>query len=293
MTAIEPKHVLSRVRLLEAELDLIRQEMGRPTDPRSELEVSGAAPREVYFEALALFRKADRLSFERTGAQGALPHPPAPGDIQPANVKGVVDAALACVRAVKSQMNISEDSAEPAPADATQPSNVLVAAHRASRQLNLLLDHPFVPDDVFQQVTLGLAYAASVCAKVSPSTVPELPAFERRKRPADVYRRLFDTFSTVRQALTVLDLPCSELGTSPYADDEVTPSDVYDIASLLVSELVYLHSTVPGVSPPSAAEFYEVERRLPAHVFQYAGHLAAYVDALHAAAKSDAGVFRG
>jgi len=104
---------------------------------------------------------------------------------------------------------------------------------------------------------------------------------------------MWDTFSSVRGVLGALDLPCSELGKPLYGDAEIAPSDCYDLASLLVSELAYLHSTVPGAAPPSAADLYEVGNRLPAHCFQYAGQLAGYVDALHAAAKGDAGAFRG
>lgn len=289
---IQPGHVFARVQLLQAELDLVRAEMGRPTDERKPLTITGAAPREVYFEALALFRKADRFSFERIGSQGVLPHPPSPNDIQPADVRNVVDAALACVRAVKNRMNIPETASEPAVDTGKQPSDVFGAVSRTSRQLNLLLDNPFVPDDVFQQITLALGYAAPLLAKVSTASAPVLPDYERKKRPADVYRRLWDNFDALREAFGSLDLACAKLGDMPYGDDEVAPSDVYDLASLLVSELVYLHSTVPGVAPPSAAEFYEVERRLPAHVFQYAGHLGSYLQTIATAAKDSPDGFR-
>lgn len=290
---VQPGHVFARVSLLEAEIDLLRAEMGRPTDERKPLTISGAAPREVYFEALALFRKADRFSFERIGSQGVLPHPPAAADIQPADVRSVVDAALACVRAVKNRMNIPETANEPAADTSKQPSDVFAAISGVSRQLNLLLDNPFVPDDVFQQVTLALGYTAPLLAKVSSAKPPALPDFARKKRPADVYRRLWDNFTTLRAIFGSLGLDCAELGDVPYSDDEVAPSDVYDLASLLVSELVYLHSTVPQVAPPSAAEFYEVERRLPAHVFQYAGHLGGYLQVLAGAAKETPDAFRG
>jgi hypothetical protein len=289
---IKPGHVLARVELLNGEIELLRQEMGRPKDERAEISVSGAAPREVYFEALAVFRKADRFSFERIGSQGVLPHPPAAAEIQPTHVRTVVDAALSCVRAVKARMNVPETVSEPSVRGDAEPSDVLGALTGVSRQLNCLLDNPFVPDDVFQQVTLALGYAAPILSKVEPSARPGLPDLERKKRPADVYRRLWDGYSTLRGVLTALDLQCAELGDVPYSDDEIEPSDVYDLASLLVSELVYLHSQVPGATPPSAAEFYEVERRLPSHVFQYAGQLRAYLDALHTAASADAGLFR-
>ena len=221
---ILPGHVLARVQLLEAEIDLVRAEMGRPVDARGELTITGAAPREVYFEALALFRKADRFSFERIGCQGALPHSPSPCDIQPADVRNVIDAALACVRAVKHRMNIPEETAEVAVDLAAQPSDVFRAVARVSRQINVLLDNPFVPDDVFQQITLALGYAAPLLARASSSAPPVVPALQRKKRPSDVYRALWQGFATLRAVYGALDLKCSELGAPPYGDDEVTPS---------------------------------------------------------------------
>ena len=62
----KPADVFVRVELLRSELEILRQELGRRSDDRGELKVTKASPREVLFEALALFRKADRFCFERT-----------------------------------------------------------------------------------------------------------------------------------------------------------------------------------------------------------------------------------
>src|SRR5262245_46803073 len=137
---IEPPDCYARMELVLGEIELIRQEMGRPRDKKPDLNVTGAEPREVYFEALAMFRKADRLCFERTGGQAQLPHPPPPGEIRPGHVKQVIDAALVRLGQVKAKLGISDKTAEPARDAKKVPSDVLNAAARANRQLNQLLE---------------------------------------------------------------------------------------------------------------------------------------------------------
>ena len=51
----------------------------------------------------------------------------------------------------------------------------------------------------------------------------------------------------------------------------VTPSDVYDVASLLVAELAHLHRQFPDAEPPH--ETYYPGRKFPSHVYQRVGIL--------------------
>lgn len=51
--------------------------------------------------------------------------------------------------------------------------------------------------------------------------------------------------------------------------DTPEPSDVYDVASLVVAELACLHSRLPDAKPPR--EVYYVGRKFLSHVFQRAG----------------------
>jgi hypothetical protein len=62
--------------------------------------------------------------------------------------------------------------------------------------------------------------------------------------------------------------------------ETVTSSDVYDIASLIVSELSFLHSHLDGVlAPPDA---YYAGRKFPSDVYQRAGLLEALLSDLQA-----------
>jgi hypothetical protein len=289
----KPADVFVRVGLFRAELEILRQELGRPRDDRGKLAVTNAAPREVLYEALALFRKSDRLCFERTGNQGVVPQPPAADKVEPAHVKAVVDFALGRLALVKTQLGITDKAEAPARDDAKQPSDVLASLFAANRQLNGLLDQPFTPNDVYQLVSLAVGYASRLTARLDNPPPVELSELERKKRPGDVYARLWSCFSSLREAITGSGLEVLDLGKPPYEVDDVIPSDVYDLASLLISELVYLHSQVDGLEPPSTTDFYEVGHKVPAHVYQIAGLLEAQVAALAATVKADASVLVG
>jgi len=270
---IEPPDVFVHVGLVRDELELIRFVMGRPKNIQPEIAVTGAEPREVYFQALSLFRKADRLSFEHTRERVSEPKLP-PGRILPGDVYEVVNAALLQVRRVKQKLGISEQSSARPRNDSMQPNDVFQSCVQASRQLNLLLEQRFAPSDVFQQVTLGAGYASRLLEHFPESTpLPNKPEFKNGMRPPDVYLRLVGCFGRIRKiagdsGLKVLDL---EAEGSQKAAEDAEPSDVYDVASLLVSELAYLHSHLAAAKPPRPV-FY-VGRKFPSHVFQRAGLL--------------------
>ena len=125
MAEIQPPDCFQRVKHIEAEVDLIRQEMGRAKDRRPAPGVRGAAPREVYFQALSFFRKADRLCHELTGDwMASIPHAPPASQIEPKHVLSVLDAGLRELAEVKAKLGIKEKAPEPAREDSRIPSDV-------------------------------------------------------------------------------------------------------------------------------------------------------------------------
>ncbi len=134
--------------VLVGDVEKLRSEMGRPKPGPKEIGVADAAPHEVYFQAAALFRKANRLSFEHTREIADPPSPP-DGDIRPADVLTVVESVLLRIGRVKAHLGIEAETPEPLPDPARTPTDVLNATRDANRQLNLLLDQPFSPADVY------------------------------------------------------------------------------------------------------------------------------------------------
>ena len=268
---VTPSHVFVHVGTVRSELEALRFVMGRPKNEQPELNVKGAAPRDVYFQALTLFQKADRLCFEHTRQRATPPALPI-DNITAGDVHEVVNAALKCVRRVRAKYGDDTNSVPIAHDPTKQPSEVFKSIVQANRQLNLMLERRFSPSDVFQQVTLAVGYSARLLERFpDATTIPDEPAFEKGKRPADVYRRLLGCVERVRRIARSSGLEVLELQIDENQIWKAEPSDVYDVASLIVAELAYLHSQLPDLKPPRAV--YYVGRKFPSHVFQRAGIL--------------------
>ncbi|ETX04710.1 MAG: hypothetical protein ETSY2_27245 [Candidatus Entotheonella gemina] len=273
---VAPPDVYVRTLLVRDALERIRLEMGKPKDTRRELRVAKAEPREVFSQALTLFHKANRLSFDLTRERAELPEKPV-GTLRSVHVQAVVDAVLAQLQRVKATLGSVEASPEPPRDPAMTPSDVFRSIVQANRQVNLLLDRQLAPSDVFRQVTLAVGYAAQLRTRFAGTRMPEAPPFERRKRPADVYHRLAECFARVRTIMARSGFSALTLDHHPEA---VTSSDVYDIASLIVSELSFLHAQVGGALPPP--DPYYPGRKFPADVYRRAGLLEALLIDLQA-----------
>jgi hypothetical protein len=74
---IEPPDVYVLLGQVREELESIRFVMGRHKNEQPEIDVDRAAPREVYFQSLPMFRKAERLCFEQTREHVSEPKLPA------------------------------------------------------------------------------------------------------------------------------------------------------------------------------------------------------------------------
>ena len=110
--SIEPSDVFMLTLLVRNELELIRLEMGKPKCHRPRLEINNAAPHEVFFQALTLFRKTDRLCFEQIREHVETPEIPG-GTVGPAEVYAVVQRVLTRLRNLKPRIGVAEKKEEP------------------------------------------------------------------------------------------------------------------------------------------------------------------------------------
>lgn len=273
--AIGSTDVHRLTQILRAELELVRLEMGEPLVSHPAGQVARVAPREVYFQALTLFRKVNRLSFELIRETTADLEPP-PVEIRPRHVYAVVEKALIQLRRVKHQLGIFEKIPPSTLRSEMSPADVFQAIVKANRQLNTMLEQRFEPGDVYQEVTRALSYTTSLRGLFPRPQIPDMPAFERRKVPADVYRELLESINIVRKIIEKSGFFMMEF--KPLETDSITPSDVFDVASLLVAELVFLHSQAPGATLPR--KVYPPGEKFPSHVYQRARLLRAALNDL-------------
>lgn len=282
---ITPGDVLARVGLLRDELELIRFETGKPKISRPDFPVSNAAPREVYFQARTLFDKVDRLG-QDLAATESTELEMLPADIlRPQHVWATIDAALARLLIVKQRLGITESCMEVAqPADTT-PTDVFRSIVQANRQLNLMLHPGITPSDVFQQVETAINYADRLIETFPETkTAAEPPPFVRGKRPEDVYRRLVACFAVIETLAKNSNLKTMKINLTDEDIADATPADVFDLTSLIVSELAYLQSLSINLRSPARVHY--PGRRFPSHVFQKAGVLEAQLQKIAGHAES-------
>lgn len=270
---VRPPEVFARVQHLQHQLELIRQHLQapKPSGPPV-LQVVEAAPREVYFQALTLLRKADRMAFEQVRRRyGTFEHAPS-GELTPSDVLQVVEAICARLQEIIEHLGIDPDSTSPPLIDGSKkPTEVFHAIVDANRQLNLMLKEQFSAGDVYQQVTLAVGYGARLLSlypqadRIPPP--PELPA---NLEAGDVFRQLVECFSLVRRTAVHWELDTLELS-DRLNPVQAEPSDVYDLASVLVSELAYLYSRHPQLKPPRAV--HDLGEKTPSELYQRSGVL--------------------
>ena len=276
---IRPADVLARVEFLRDELELIRFEMGLPRAPSAELNVTAVAPREVMFQAFTLYLKAKQLLSEITGEQEPNIVLHQPGEVRPLHVWRVVAYAFSRTRLVKRELGIDTEAHETLQDSTKTPTDVFLAIMAANRQFDLLLNRRLSPSDVFHQVRQASLYAADLLAEFPGAEgMPPPPAFERGKRPVDVYNRLVECYAVLhgiaeRSGIEILTLRVSKLTAAIDDPAQVAPSEVYNIAVLLVSELAHLHRALDYLDVPRPA--LELGFKIPADVYQEAGVLLA------------------
>jgi hypothetical protein len=269
---IQPMHCHALARRLLAESKAIREELGRGEDTRPVPDVTGAEPREVYFEAIAAWRKASRLATE-VGAESTRVTPLAPSlkDLRPGHVFELLDSVASQLEDVKQRLGIAEKAAEPALEDGKQPSDVLVTVVRLNRDLSRSLERPFTPSDVFATVALASAYASRLGGVASPS------GFERRRQPADCYAKLE---ACLARAVALVNKRGGKALVARGTPPDVLPGDVFDLANIVLGEVAFLHGLTNDALPVHAFQPIVGGHQLPSHVYQLASTLEAQLAAL-------------
>ena len=177
---IEPKHVFVQAQRILNEVDLIRREMGKPEQELLQIEINNAQPREVFFQALTLYKKADRMCFDHTRNTGPIPPKTPAGKILPGDVFVVLKKAMIRVRCVSDHWGIAKSVNLPVVNPYHTPSNVYMKILEVNRELNFLLDVPFSPSTVYRRVLETIQLVENLLQNRYPGIkITELPEFVR------------------------------------------------------------------------------------------------------------------
>jgi hypothetical protein len=253
--------------------------MGRPTNTQPAIDVTDVAPREVIYQAATLCEKVDRLGFETIREIAERPTVPN-GRIVSADILRMVSFAHEQVRRIAAELDVPMTPPDAPSAETSTPTDVYKAIVQLNRQINLLLDQRIAASDVYEQVSLAIAYAARLRSRWPGERIAPEPAWEPGKRPVDVLDRLVRCFELARSIAEQENLDVLQLGVTEASLNATTPSDVYDIASLLVSELAYLDRMLDDSTVIRKTRY--PGRKNPSDVFQRAGILLRQLEEINA-----------
>ena len=273
-------HLLART--IQQEIEVIRWQMGRPLETRPPMPVAEVAIRVNFRQALTLWQKVNQLGIELVGGGETPPIviQPRGAGYGPAQVHQVLASVFDRLQEIRDGAGIVGRTglvgAPPQPPLDPQadPADVFRVIVQSNRQVNRMVERQSQPGDVFQLVQQAIYYASDILtATGDPNPFPVLPAYEPGLRPSDVYGRLLLVLDRMSVGFDALGIDMVRWSGGTYVpDDSLTPSDVFDLATLLLSELEYLHSVVPGVRTPLQVP--HPGRRFPSDVYQQAGVLS-------------------
>jgi hypothetical protein len=275
---ITPADVFLEIETFRQDLELLRQAMGVRKASDLDLGICSEAFHDVYFQASTLFEKTNRLAFEITRVRESPPPTPV-GAIQSSDILLLLHSAQQLLRRIMVALQVTEKPIPVTVNPATTCTEVFKRILTVNRQLDLLLERHFSPSDVYMEVTLAVAYASRLLANFPESNrIPEEPAFEPGKEPADVYRRLITCLGIISRIFDMLSLQDEKAKAEAVDVGAMTPDEVFLVASLVVSQLDFLHRHL-GIAKMPREIFYP-GRRFPAQVYQRAGLLEAQLEQL-------------
>lgn len=285
---ITSEHTCFRIEQVLEEIEALRMEMGRSTDARVPMHVRDASPREVFYHAQTVHRKANQLCVELGAGSVNAPSAESPARARPADVLQVLDSTRERLARARAHLRLEHDDAPrpelPGPLGRVQgkvASDVLSGCLLASRQLNVMLAMSFTSREAHEQLVRALGFAERLLGTLGRE-LPAPPPFEPRKFPREVFEVLWQTGKVLQSTLAASGLHVLVMSRGYVGE---APSDVYDIASLLVSELEYAASFFPVKGAAMQLPAAPVPT-LPAHNYRRARQLQAAVELIAEGAAS-------
>lgn len=272
---IQPPDVYRLVQHTAFELEQIRQVMGRPQPTQTPLTVLNATPRFVFEQARTLHVKSMKFLDDLEIHQEQI-DVPARG-IRPSHVARMVEAAHGNIHLVMEHLQIEVHAPLFLRDPSIEPSDVFESMMNLNRQMNLLLDTPVRPPEVYAEVSSAIILAERIreARGIAPVTAPT--GRSTRKVPRDVYGRLLMCARTIERISSSAGIRGIHLRLAD-ADAAIVPSDVFDLARTVLTELQHFceHS---GLDSHARRHAYP-GRYFPSHVYDRVDQLARILEAL-------------
>ena len=289
---IRPGHVFQQVMMLEKKVNSLAMIMGVELISSELKEPINIFPRDVFYQGLTVHKKISRIRYEFSRIESKVPNIK-DGEYAPQHVYSLIMSTQSILddtlnelvhtynfnesnQAVKSIFDIKVPTVDLS----KQPKDVFIKLVDLNRKLNLLMDFEFSPADTFEQVTLAISYASAILKTISyEQTVYEPEPLMVGKRPVDVYHRLSKIHNQLFDCMKGVGVLTTNIPEEIYRSEVVNPSDVYDLANLILSNLAYLQRNLKLYVKPKPT--YYPGKIIPSAVFQRVSILERQVNNIH------------
>lgn len=263
---IQPRDVYALLESIGKDLDLINEAMGYPELKGLEINIKDAAPREVIFQALTLYKNANELNYEFSGEYELAPKIPEK-NIVPADVYRIVQKSQQHISKVKKFLKIKKENPIEVVTEDITPSQVFMLMVKNNRKINMLVEKPITYSDVYQQVVLAINYTAQILeSKNEFFTIPILETEDELKKTSDVLNEFMSSFELLKKIAANNSLKILSIETKDdYNTKNLRPRQLYDIATLLVSEVAYLNKVM--VKNPEKVSSYFPGKKYPNDIY--------------------------
>lgn len=270
--------VLAELEVFRQDLGAFRRAMGEPGVGNPDLGVWSGEPRDIYGQTLTLYERTARLLFETTRMREPVPSLPT-GPVGFSDVLTLTTSAYGVLKKVMQELNVPGVERNSWSLPPPVRGDMFKTALSLERQVNALLERPLNYSDVYMEVNRAVGYSARLLAHF-PGAVqaPEEPPFTPGKQPGEVYARLLACLDILARIWDVLGVSQHAVETKPASIDSLAPVDVFMVATLVVSQLDFLHKYLNILKMPRDVFF--PGRKFPAQVYQRAGLLQAQLEQL-------------
>lgn len=270
-----PVRMLDIYRQVEAIKQLINQfmfAMGKKMKVHPRIIVENAQPQDVLFQSTSIYNKTSRLAFQYTRSSYQLISMNYENKSNMEHIWQILHKTLLILYRLQPILDIRQ------PLVVKTPSKPVSLTDMSSQliQLNQLMDDmgwvQASPSETYSVLTKAVELAAALNAHSPlPQTIPNPPAFERGKTPAQVYRRLLTIMDMLNQISDKQQIPSIKIHVYSFKDIDVNPSDVNDMTHFIIARLEIFYSLInPKVT---GFDVYYYGWKLPSDIYQRAGIL--------------------
>lgn len=251
--------------------------MGFKPDKCLHFAASKASPRELFFQAVLLASKANKLFAEVSNTvisvrAGNLEEPSK--DISDAEVLLKLKSVDDTLFQIRQLLHIQDHPNAPAASNHPTPINRLI---KINQTLNKLLERKTLPSDTYRISSLSLYYLGEVVIRTGAENPTLSTELAHNAAPSDVFKLQLAIIEKLNNASAIIGLKTLHVKQQP-CSLEITPDDVQTLSYIILSQVINIANQL-GIHTHSIEGYY-TGKKYPSDVLQRNTTLLHQVDAL-------------